>query len=320
MAQDTTPLVQIVIPTYNRPGLCKEALLSVLVQTYKNLRIAITDNSDNEDTKAMIGPFLELDPRITYEHHPDYQEQDNWNRGMELISPDAVYVNWLMDDDLFFPTKIEEMVSVFQNNEGLALVAGTREPIDIQGNVLEQYRSMNLPVTQDTRYEGIQAGRSIFTGLYNYIGEPTTPLVKKDCLLDGYRLGWTGEEGRYFLSDIPTWLHVLEHGDLYFMKKPLSAFRLHDTQAGKNLRFLIKLQGTWAYLIVHAVATKTYLSREEDIQKTLRLWTHNAGEVLEQAVATHYRGEDYDAFLRIFTDMEACLQDIGRLQTVHIQT
>ena len=314
------PLVQVIIPTYKRPGLFKEALLSVLAQSYRNIVIFVTDNSDDEDTKTLIRPFLEMDQRITYEHHPEYTEQDNWNRGMEMTRPDAEYINWLMDDDLFFPTKIEEMVNIFQENEGLSLVSGSRLHIDLQGNPIQSLGTPNLPVKQDTRFPGAQAAVSILKNQCNYIGEPTTAMIRRECLLDGSKLGWTGREGRYFLSDLPTWLHALEQGDLYFLKKPLSAFRLHEEQVGKRLSFIIRLQGTWAYLIHHAITTGTFLTNERDIRETVVTWLENTSSVLRHAEATGYAGEDLCALQTIFSDMESSKETLEGMRGFRIQT
>ena len=314
------PLVQVIIPTYNRPSLFKEALLSVLAQTYRNLSIFITDNSDNEETATLIRPFLELDARITYEHHPEFNEQDNWNRGMEMTRSDAEYVNWLMDDDLFFPAKIADMVEAFQTHEGLALVSGTRLHIDLSGRPIQNLGSPNLSVPADTRFSGTEAGASILKNQLNFIGEPTTALIRREFLLEQHRLGWTGHEGRYFLSDIPTWLHALEHGDLYFMKKPLSAFRLHDKQVGKQLRFLISLQSTWAYLIHHAATNGIYLTTGNDIRTALQNWTGNTSSLFKHADSVHYHGEDRDALQVIFDHMKSAAEDIRLLSGFTVQS
>ena len=318
MQNNAEPLVQIIIPTYKRPALFKEALLSALAQTYKNIRIFITDNSDDDETELLMRPFLELDPRITYEHHPEYNEQDNWNRGMEMTDPEAVYVNWLMDDDLFFPTKIAEMVAAFQSHKNLSLVTSSRLHIDLNGQPIPDLGTPNLPVSGDTLIPGSGAALSILTEQCNYIGEPTTPLIRRDCLLNGHDLGWTGKEGRYFLSDIPTWLHVLEHGDLYFIKKPLSAFRLHGTQVGKKMHFIISVQGTWAYLIHHAVTAGIYLTAEDDIRRTLEEWLKGTAAALAHADNNGYTGEDVDTMRSVYENMKAALDDSSQMHSFSV--
>ena len=123
------PLVSIVIPTYQRPEYFAMALESVLAQTYKKLDIFITDNSHNEDTKNIVQKYLG-DERIHYEHHPDFDAVGNWQRALAHNNPQAEYVNFLMDDDVFMPHKIKTMLDLYNSNTGISLVTSYRELID----------------------------------------------------------------------------------------------------------------------------------------------------------------------------------------------
>ena len=52
------PLVSVLIPTKNNPQLFELALNSVLNQTYKNIGIIVSDESNNDDTERLIQPYL----------------------------------------------------------------------------------------------------------------------------------------------------------------------------------------------------------------------------------------------------------------------
>ena len=47
-------LISICIPTYNRPKLLGLLLDSILIQSYQNFEIIITDNSEGMDTRDLI--------------------------------------------------------------------------------------------------------------------------------------------------------------------------------------------------------------------------------------------------------------------------
>ena len=49
-----TPIVSVVIPTYNRSVDLKRALLSVLDQSLGNFEILVVDNYSQDDTEEMI--------------------------------------------------------------------------------------------------------------------------------------------------------------------------------------------------------------------------------------------------------------------------
>ena len=64
------PLVTIGIPTYNRAdGYLKEAIESVINQTYSNLEIIISDNCSSDDTGLVVKSFK--DQRIHYYRHDE---------------------------------------------------------------------------------------------------------------------------------------------------------------------------------------------------------------------------------------------------------
>jgi glycosyltransferase involved in cell wall biosynthesis len=56
--------VSILIPTYNRRDMLKEAVTSVLAQGYADYEIIIADNWSTDDTEAVVAAFG--DSRIKY--------------------------------------------------------------------------------------------------------------------------------------------------------------------------------------------------------------------------------------------------------------
>ncbi len=60
-----SPLLSIVIPTFNRPAYLKEAALSALGQTYPNIEVVIGDNGTT-DARRDWEPELANDPRLIY--------------------------------------------------------------------------------------------------------------------------------------------------------------------------------------------------------------------------------------------------------------
>ena len=96
---DIYPLVSVIIPTFNRPKYFKEALESVLNQTYRHFEIVISDDGTNDETEQLIQPYLEKYPCIKYFRNRGFTSHDNWNFLRAYNNPDAEYVNWLLDDD-----------------------------------------------------------------------------------------------------------------------------------------------------------------------------------------------------------------------------
>lgn len=296
------PLVSVVIPTYSRPHYFKKALDSVLSQTYKNLDIFITDNSKDEKTKELMAEYLEKDSRIKYEHHPEYNADDNWMRARMYDNPEAKYVNWLMDDDVWRPEKIEAMVKIMEEDSEVTIVTSYRRLIDERGELLPDLNSTKCVVEEDAKIDGEEAGGLLIKKTWNYIGEPTTALLRKSAMKNN-QLGWTGHEGKYFVSDFPTWLRLLEKGKLVYLKKPYSYFRWHEDNGQKNLNWMLLSAVCWGLCIKHAWESKVFLKTFNDLKEAIGSWmslTELTYKAIRIADCDETKKADYLAVRRAF--------------------
>ena len=315
-SKDIYPLVSIIIPTFERPHYFRLALESVLAQTYRNLDIFITDNSHNTETAELMRRDFSNDPRIHYEHHPSYGAAENWTRARSYNNPNATYVNWLMDDDLFMPDKIALMMDAFFAHPDLSLVTSYRECIDADGHKLPDIPATE-PIAQEvTKFSGETIGANILTYLINFVGEPTTALLKKEFLLNGHDLGFSGREGKYFISDFPTWLRLLSQGNMMYFPTPLSKFRIHD--GNEQGQFKIRVCGTisWALTIREAIERDAYLHDLRMRRSSIVQWLNMMGHILHIAtiVPELWEGTEFQDFLRVLTGMTAALQNDCRIE------
>jgi len=307
-ARDLYPLVSIVIPTYQRPALFQQALASAAGQTYRNLDIFVTDNSHNDETKKVYEQHFADDPRIRYEHHPDFDAGGNWQRAITYDNPAADYVNWLMDDDLFRPEKIATMMDCFFQNPDVTLVTSYRELIDEDGNVLPD-ASWSGPVFEETSHvAGDEMGRAMLVHTWNLVGEPTTALVKKSAM-QNHRLGWTGKEGKYLISDFPTWLCALSHGNLIYLREPLSCFRQHPGQQVKNDLTYVAGMICWSMMLREALTRGIFLRNEEDKRQAVVHWLALASEALQRFTKQPelWSKPQFQDFLTVYAAMATAL-------------
>lgn len=297
------PLVSIVIPTYNRPEYFSKALESALNQTYRNIEIFITDNSHNTKTKELMKKYLAQDSRIIYEHHPDFDANGNWERAWEYNNPQAEFINMLMDDDLFKPNKLEVMVQVYMDNPDVALVTSNRECINSEGKTVAAPKIIKK-FSKDTRINGVEAGNYILKNQHNFLGEPTTVLVKKSNLIDNY-YGWDKLPITYRFTDFPTWLGLMTKGNAMFLAEKLSSFRLHDGQ--EQRQDYIKLRGEicWAMELYHAGEKLEFFESQESYQKVVREFIINGLKKLADFISR-------DALI---VDVLKFDSELGRLMT-----
>ena len=293
---DLFPLVSVIIPTFNRPKYFREALDSALSQTYRNIEVFISDNSTDDATENFMQEYLARDVRIKYFRHKDFDADDNWNFARSYNNPSAEFVNWLMDDDKFYPTKLEKMVEFYRNNPDVTLVTSARDFIDENGKIISNTQNV---FGKNVKLPGNEAGKLLFTYL-NYIGEPTTVLIRKKFLRNNDLCCNADETGFFSLVDLSTWLHLLKQGNMFRFIECLSALRTHAQQMTYSKKIYKRAPYDYAKLLKQVWEEKFFMTNEVDfkISVTGLLWesskrlngTYKAGiydenvELLEKTV------------------------------------
>lgn len=124
--------VSVIIPTYNRPHYLRQAIESVLAQTYANFELIVIDDGSTDDTRLAVKQFD--DPRIKYLYQNNAGRSTARNHGLEVSTGD--YVSFLDDDDLYLPHKLTSQTAFLKNNGWIDLVASGTNAIDHQGQFL----------------------------------------------------------------------------------------------------------------------------------------------------------------------------------------
>jgi len=246
-AAEILPLVSVLIPTYNRPQYLKQAIDSVLNQTYKNIELIICDDSTDLLTYEMMQPYVKQYENICYIKNEVRQEINNAQKCLDLAK--GVYINFLMDDDLFRFDKVEKMVDYFSRFPKVKLVTSYRRLIDDSNNELPDENFNKSLFDKDTLISGITLGNYALTHLINFIGEPTTVMfIREEVKVFGKIL-----ENRYsVINDLVTWLSVMSKGEAVYIAEPLSYFRQHKGQNQRNLQILTYGFSDWNNLIEDA--------------------------------------------------------------------
>lgn len=103
------PLVTILIPTYKRTELLKQAIESVLSQSYKNLQLVILDNASMDETGQIVKHFMDTDKRVVLvENEMNIGVNANFRKSFNYIKGE--YFCWLCSDDMMPPGNLEKQV------------------------------------------------------------------------------------------------------------------------------------------------------------------------------------------------------------------
>jgi len=102
------PLVSVIIPTYNRPEFLRRAVDSVVNQTYANIEIIIVDDASQVALSGYPSDQREIKVLENSEN-----KGACYSRNLGLSKAKGDFINFLDDDDILFPEKIEKQVEVF---------------------------------------------------------------------------------------------------------------------------------------------------------------------------------------------------------------
>jgi glycosyltransferase involved in cell wall biosynthesis len=149
--EKTPPKVSIGLAVFNGENYLREALDSILAQTFTDFELIISDNCSTDSTVEICKAYAESDPRISL-HLSDRNRGAAWNFNRAFEYSRGKYFRWAAHDDKVAPTLLERCVEVLDNNPEVALCYPKTVVIDEVGNVKE-YDSDHMDLRSVNEYE-----------------------------------------------------------------------------------------------------------------------------------------------------------------------
>ena len=147
------PQISVIIPTYNRPKLLKEALLSLKNQTFKDFEtIVVNDGGDKTAEKIIKEVKL---PKIRYYYTSHRGPTYALNRGLEMAR--GKYIAFLDDDDIFYPKHLELLYQRLEQEKSPAIAYSNVK--------INYYKGDKLIKTEIRRIEKINSEKAIIKSI-----------------------------------------------------------------------------------------------------------------------------------------------------------
>ncbi|HEY1791696.1 MAG TPA: glycosyltransferase family 2 protein [Opitutaceae bacterium] len=188
-----TPVVSVVIPAFNRPGLLAQALASIAAQTtHLPVEVIVSDDMGLEATRDVVARYG--DRGYLYTRNPEPRGAvANWNRCLRLATSD--YVTLLHEDDALYPWFLETALPHLGDGAAAVCTRTTRGPVMpvIQQPRprarVDQYRPGYFLKSSMTPFPGVVMRREVALGLGGF-DEAWGPIADYEFW---YRLACSGE-------------------------------------------------------------------------------------------------------------------------------
>jgi len=114
-------MISLVMPTYNQGKFIKEAIDSILVQTFTDFELIIVNDSSTDNTEELIKKYD--DPRIKYIKKVNGGTGSALNVGFAIA--EGEFETWFASDNKMYPNCLEELYNYLQENEEVDHVYGS---------------------------------------------------------------------------------------------------------------------------------------------------------------------------------------------------
>jgi glycosyltransferase involved in cell wall biosynthesis len=209
------PKVTVLLPVYNGAKYIREAIDSILAQTYRDFELLIIDDGSIDDTAEIIHSYAQQNKRVRIYQQPNQGLIATLNKGLELTR--GKFIARIDQDDIMKPNRIEEQVSVLESHDNVAVVGSWMEVINEDGMKVEKWK---LPYTS--------SDCDFSSYLYGDIpvGHPCV-MYRAEVVrsIGGYRAEYVHAE------DVDLWFRIeLTGQSIINIPKCLTLYRQHDDQ------------------------------------------------------------------------------------------
>jgi len=134
-----TPLVSIVIPTYNRAEIVGEAIDSILAQTFSECEIIVVDDGSVDHTADVVRAYGE---RIRYSRQNNRGVSAARNEGIGLAK--AEWIAFLDSDDQWYPEYLEAQIKCIEDHPQVIAQIANVVSIQPDGRKVNHFQGTGL--------------------------------------------------------------------------------------------------------------------------------------------------------------------------------
>jgi glycosyltransferase involved in cell wall biosynthesis len=270
MTLSNSPLISVIVPSYNHERYIESALQSIANQTYQNIELIVVDDASSDETISIIASWFSCrSERFSslrlFKNEKNLGADRTINKGIQ--ESNGEYIAILNSDDLFMPTRLDELASALESSgrdlafskviavdDYAVMISNSHLPKVLQGAFDEADRcSANYP---SISFGFLEKNIAISTG---------NLLVRRSLF---FKIG-------YFrpLKYVHDWDFILRSilvSEPVYVPSELYSYRIHDTNSFSELGHLAHIETEISLSYFRDLAASS--SVENELAPTLSNW------------------------------------------------
>jgi glycosyltransferase involved in cell wall biosynthesis len=225
------PIIDVVVPNYNKVKFIQECLDSLVSQTFLDWRCIVIDGFSDDGSWEVIQSFAAKDSRFEIYQLPRNGLYNSWNFCLAKVT--NPYFCILTSDDIWDKNWLQVAISSLENNLNAVCAAARTRIIDVEGNCLEiaTHNLMGEQIFLDnlqkpTKINGILSNvanyflGSIYTSVHSLV-------MRREILLKGEKFA----EDVGAIADYEWYLRMGFYGDIIYHPFIEASHRSYPGQA-----------------------------------------------------------------------------------------
>ncbi|NEQ69442.1 MAG: glycosyltransferase [Symploca sp. SIO2D2] len=227
------PIVSIGLPVFNGENYLRQAIESILAQTFTRFELIVHDNASTDATQEICEGFAARDSRVRYFRNPtNIGAAKNYDACFEKSHGE--YFKWAAHDDLIEPTFLEKTVAALEAEPHATQCVTEIRKIDGNGDPVRfEYRrtlklDSNDPLKRFAQATGLSHDCVEFFGVF-----------RREALV-GSQL-----HGNFVGSDRVLLAEMSLRGKCVYIREPLFVHREHEQQLSRSMQFDREFAANW---------------------------------------------------------------------------
>jgi glycosyltransferase involved in cell wall biosynthesis len=232
-----SPMVSVLVPSYNHGAYIRERIDSILTQTYQDFELIVIDDRSSDNSDAII---TELQNQHGFKYVKNEFNSGSpfsaWERICQLAKGEYIWI--CESDDVADPRFLQSAIDSFSNSPKAVLFYSNSHVINERSEIISHTDRYFHDVWKETRWDSSfsSAGLSELA-LFQVRGQIVPNMSSALIKTAAFKLAFSNYLRRFKLTG--DWLfigEVLRHGDALFEYQALSYFRKHPVTARAQVK------------------------------------------------------------------------------------